>query len=279
MIKSPLNYTGGKFKLLPQLLPLFPKETEYTSFVDLFCGGCNVAVNIHGKKVIANDYSTQLIDIYKYFQESGKEQVYKDIYEIINKYKLSKTNKEGYLALRSEYNKTKEIKLLYVLICFSFNNQIRFNGKGEFNMPFGKDRSSFNSALEERLGLFIDGIKDIQFVNRSFEYVVIPEGSFVYADCPYLISTATYNEQGGWTEEQERLLLGRLSLLNKQGIKFGLSNVLEHKGKENTILKEWAKQYNVHYLNKSYANCNYQTKDKTAKTVEVFITNYETESK
>ena len=70
MIKSPLNYTGGKFKLLPQLMPLFPKENEYTSFVDLFCGGCNVAVNIHGKKVIANDYSTQLIDIYKYFQES-----------------------------------------------------------------------------------------------------------------------------------------------------------------------------------------------------------------
>ena len=25
IIQSPLNYTGGKFKLLPQILPLFPK--------------------------------------------------------------------------------------------------------------------------------------------------------------------------------------------------------------------------------------------------------------
>lgn len=270
-----MNYTGGKYKLLPQILPLFPKEDKYTTFVDLFCGGCNVAVNIRGKKVIANDYSTQLIDIYKYFQEAGKEQVYKDIYETIDKYKLSKTNKEGYLALRSEYNKTKEIKLLYVLICFSFNNQIRFNSKGGFNMPFGMDRSSFNSALEERLGLFIDGIKDIQFVNRSFEHVAIPEGSFVYADCPYLISTATYNEQGGWTEKHEHLLLESLDLFNEWNIKFALSNVLEHKGQENTILKEWSKKYNVHFLNKRYDNCSYQVKDKYQnETQEVLITNY-----
>lgn len=36
-IKSPLNYTGGKFKLLPQLLDVFPKDIE--TFVDLFAGG------------------------------------------------------------------------------------------------------------------------------------------------------------------------------------------------------------------------------------------------
>ena len=275
MIKSPLNYTGGKYKLLPQILPLFPKENEYTTFVDLFCGGCNVAVNIKNKPVVANDYSTQLIDIYKYFQETGKEQVYKDIYETIDKYKLSKTNKEGYIALRSEYNKTKDIKLLYVLICFSFNNQIRFNSKGGYNMPFGTDRSSFNSALEERLGLFIDGIKDIQFVNKSFELVTIHEGYFVYCDCPYLISTATYNEQGGWTEYHEHLLLESLDLFNSRGIKFALSNVLEHKGQENTILKEWSKKYNIHLLNQRYDNCNYQVKDKHQnKTQEVLITNY-----
>ena len=48
LIASPLNYTGGKYKLLPQLLPLFPNEVN--TFVDLFCGGCNVAVNANAKK-------------------------------------------------------------------------------------------------------------------------------------------------------------------------------------------------------------------------------------
>lgn len=36
-VKSPLNYTGGKYKLLPQLLELFPKQVNI--FVDLFAGG------------------------------------------------------------------------------------------------------------------------------------------------------------------------------------------------------------------------------------------------
>ena len=37
LIKSPLNYTGGKFKLLPQILPLFPNDIN--RFIDLFGGG------------------------------------------------------------------------------------------------------------------------------------------------------------------------------------------------------------------------------------------------
>lgn len=41
--KSPLNYTGGKYKLLPQFENILPKEIN--TFVDFFCGGGNVAVN------------------------------------------------------------------------------------------------------------------------------------------------------------------------------------------------------------------------------------------
>ncbi len=36
-IQSPLNYTGGKYKLLNQLIPLFPKNIN--TFIDLFGGG------------------------------------------------------------------------------------------------------------------------------------------------------------------------------------------------------------------------------------------------
>ena len=45
LIKSPLNYTGGKYKLLPQLLPIIlplPHKNEINTFVDLFTGGGNV---------------------------------------------------------------------------------------------------------------------------------------------------------------------------------------------------------------------------------------------
>ena len=53
MIQSPLNYTGGKYRLLPQILPLFPGHVG--TFVDLFCGGCNVGVNVEADVHFYND--------------------------------------------------------------------------------------------------------------------------------------------------------------------------------------------------------------------------------
>lgn len=89
---------------------------------------------------------------------------------------------------------------------------------------------------------------------------------------------ATYNEQGGWNDKDERDLLTFLDHLHQRNIRFGLSNVLKSKGRENFILKEWLShhrgEYTVHQLNFYYANSNYQTKDKTLSTDEVFIVNY-----
>ena len=59
MIQSPLNYTGGKFKLLPQILPHFPKDIDV--FVDLFCGGCNVGINVEANTVIYNDLNEHFL--------------------------------------------------------------------------------------------------------------------------------------------------------------------------------------------------------------------------
>lgn len=42
--------------------------------------------------------------------------------------------------------------------------------------------------------------------------------SFFYADPPYLITCATYNEQAGWTENDEKDLLRYLEELDKKGL-------------------------------------------------------------
>lgn len=49
-IKSPLIYNGGKYKLLPQIMPNFPSECN--TFVDLFTGGLNVGINVNAKNNI-----------------------------------------------------------------------------------------------------------------------------------------------------------------------------------------------------------------------------------
>lgn len=65
-IKSPLNYTGGKYKLLSQILPLFPEEID--TFVDLFCGGCDVGVNVSANRIICNDIESHVMALLSYFK-------------------------------------------------------------------------------------------------------------------------------------------------------------------------------------------------------------------
>lgn len=290
-IKSPMNYTGGKYKLLHQIEPLFPEDINL--FVDLFTGGGNIAVNVKANKIVANDCEENIIGIYKTFQKyDNVDELIGQIEEIIKTYGLTIDNTEAYNQFRNDYNSLKTSQgnypplssyniniLLYVLICYSFNHQYRFNSKGEFNMPFGKERSQWNENMKNNLINFHQQIKekDIIFLNKDFRQLKVDKlgiDDFVYCDPPYLITCATYNEKDGWNQECEEDLLKLLDELNTKKIKFALSNVLYSKGKTNDLLIGWSKKYNIHHLDYTYQNCNYHTKDKTNKSDEVLITNY-----
>ena len=280
-IKSPMNYTGGKYKLLNDIIPLFPDNIN--TFVDLFAGGLNVGINVNANKIIVNDQINYLIDLYKYFNNNTTDEIIKNIEGIISEYNLSLTNAEGYNKLRNDYNESPSDDKLFVLVCYAFNHQIRFNNSHKFNTPFGKERSSYNIKIKENLIEFCDKLhsKEFIFYNEDFNSLNLNElkcNDFVYCDPPYLISTGSYNDgkRGfkDWTIKEEKELLKKLDKLNENGIKFALSNVLIHKGNENTELIEWSKKYTVHYLDKDYKNCSYHLKDKTSNTVEVLITNY-----
>lgn len=212
---------GGKYKLLPQILPLFPKNID--TFIDLFGGGFNVGINVPAKEVIYNDLNLPVVQILEYIHRNGTDKSLGEIDKIIKQ--------------------------------------------------FGKDRSSFNPTLREKFIEFSEAIsnKDCKFTNadfREFIGVAFGENDFLYCDPPYFNSTATYNENGGWTNADEEDLRDMLAISN---VKWALSNNL----KTNLTLKDWAEEhgYKIHYLNTTYGNCNYQKKDKT-KDIEVLITNY-----
>ena len=283
-IKSPLNYTGGKYKLLNSLFEIFPNDIN--TFVDLFAGGFNVGINVSAKKIICNDQISYLIELYKFLELTPTEEIIQEIKDRIDEFQLTKQNAEGYNLLRDRYNSNKNIVDFFVLTFYAFNHQIRFNNSQKFNTPFGKERSSYNDSIEKNLVLFCDALKkkDIVFYNNDFLSVdlnSLGENDLVYCDPPYLISTGSYNDgkRGfkDWTELEERQLLNLLDTLNEQGVKFALSNVLYHKGLSNELLLEWSKKYTVYYLDKSYSNNSYHFKEKNAKTVEVVITNFESE--
>ena len=278
-LKSPLNYVGGKYKLLPQLLEYFPKEIN--TFVDMFSGGFNVGINVDSKKTICNDINSFIIDLYKELYKEPINNVLGHIQNRIDEYGLSKENEDGFKKFRVYYNKTKNPIDLYTLSCYSFNYQFRFNNDKEYNNPFGRNRSQFSENMRNNLILFTEKLKNmnIEFSSEQFDKLNLEgltEKDFVYCDPPYLITTGSYNDGNrgfkDWKEEEELKLYDMLDNLNDKHIKFALSNVIEHKGKENKLLKEWSKKYKVIYLTSDYSNSSYNTK--RDKSIEVLIVNY-----
>jgi len=269
--KSPLNYVGGKYRLLPQLKTLFP--TKIGKFVDMFCGGLNVSMNVEANEYIANDNSTPTIKLYKYFQENQQDAILQAIDAIIEEYGISKVNMEGYLKLRKDYNEHRDSPRLMVLISNAFNHQLRFNSKGEFNMPFGRERSHFNKSMKNNLIGLVSFIQknNIQFVNKDFREIEINGDEFIYCDPPYQNSTAVYNT--GWTQKEDNDLLELLDKASHKGCKFALSCVLIHNGIHNIVIEDWAQKYHIHKMKWLYSNASYHKKDRS-EGLEVCITNY-----
>ena len=300
-VNSCFNYTGNKYKQLDQLFKYFPSSAD--NFVDLFCGGGVVGINslqhINVKKVILNDNSKPLINVFKYFKDHSFASIKKQIDSIITEYHLSNTSKNGYeyyginsssglarvnrepfMKLRNDYNtgnynpKYAKSIIFYIMIVFAFNNQIRFNKKGEYNLPVGK--RDINNNMQKKLANFITAIHDERITVNSRDYASldIPSDSFVYCDPPYSITTATYSEGNLWTEKDDMILFQLLDKLDQRQIKFALSNVLYHNGNKNEQLFNWSKKYNMHQINFNYNNSNYHSKAKKYNTTEVLITNY-----
>lgn len=212
MIASPLNYTGGKYRLLPQLLPLFPRDIRI--FADLFCGGCNVGLNTEAEQVLYNDADRHLVDLFTTFRTLDRNTALDWIDGIIARYGLSDVsthgyahyrcdgatglaayNREPYLRLRRDFNqrvregRTDDYSniLFYVLIVYAFNNQIRFNSQGEYNLPVGK--RDFNAQMRRKLTGFIDRLQsqNCRFTCRdfrSFDTSGLGPRDLVYADPP-----------------------------------------------------------------------------------------------
>lgn len=53
LVKSPLNSTGNKYRIIDQINKYFPEKID--CMIDLFCGGATVGLNTNAKKVIFVD--------------------------------------------------------------------------------------------------------------------------------------------------------------------------------------------------------------------------------
>jgi adenine-specific DNA-methyltransferase len=247
---SPLNYPGSKARMVPFLKDLMPKHVE--RFVDAFGGSFNVGINAAAKHVVYNDYNHLVTDLIATFREDDTYELIRYVRRQIAKYGLEKENAASYLTARARYNSLpidkRDPRLLFAVLLYGFNQQIRFNSDLDFNNPVGQ--RWFNDKILERVVSFSRAIKSRDVVFHDVDYQLlldqIDSSAFVYLDPPYRLTTGAYNDgkRGfkGWDIHAERELFAFCEQLHARSVKFMLSYVLEHKGRANNEISRWIKR-------------------------------------
>ena len=294
--RSPFFYVGDKYKLIPQLKEHFP--TDIDRFIEPFCGGGSVFLNVEAERYIANDIDSYVMALHKLLLTYSNDvnAFWDKLNDIIESYDLSasflgrtvpevykenfvktyyaKYNKTSYMKLRADFNENKsDILKLYVLLIYGFNRMLRFNSNGDFNIPVGN--VDFNQNVVNALNSYFEYVydKDIYFFNFDFEeflFRIKPTvDDFIYLDPPYLISFSEYNKL--WNEDEEYRLLHCLDELNNRNVRFAVSNIILHKNMYNKIFDAWSQKYNVIDITSNYISFH----DNTQKgSYEVLVTNY-----
>lgn len=297
IVRSPLFYVGDKFKLLPQLLEIFPQDIH--RFIEPFTGGGSVAMNVKCDEYLLNDIDKNIVMIHKLLRASSSDpkSFYDEVTKLIYKYGLSRSfvndivpetlkkeykktyyakfNNGPYKQLRNDYNKEiiKDPLKLYLLLIYGFNRMIRFNSKGEFNVPVGN--VDFNKNVINSLDQYFFWTAESNLSWSNCDYydfirsIKFEADDFAYFDPPYLITFSEYNKL--WNSDKETQMLYLLDSLNEQRVRFAVSNITHYKGNVNSLFLKWSKKYASHKIKSNYISYH----DNSIKEFqEVLVANY-----
>lgn len=274
--ESPLNYSGSKAKMIPFIKNHLPGNINL--FVDAFGGGFNVGINVSANCIAYNDINPYVVELIRSFQQRDAIEYFKALNKIIKEHNLAPLNKAEYMSLRAKYNSLPINKrspiMLYALILFGFQQQIRFNSEHGFNIPCGSRR--FNEKLVSKFMSFTRRMQEINviFFNKKFDNLeeLIAKDTFFYFDPPYRETTATYNDGkrgfDGWSIEHETQLCQFMDKISTMHGKFMLSYVIE--------IGEFYNQNIISWVNKNHYRIIEvpETQGRYNNRREVVITNY-----
>ena len=298
IVRSPLFYVGDKYRLMPQLVSVFPAGIN--CFYEPFVGGGTVFLNVDANRYYLNDLDQHLIGIHQYLAAMAMApgKFFADLDRLVQEFNLSRSykedivpehlkrahkktyyarfNKAGYERLREHTNlhHNADPLILYVLLIYGFNRMLRFNRAGQFNLPVGN--VDFNKNVVRALRNYFGFMqrKTTRFSTHDFRGFLanreFGKNDFVYLDPPYLIAASEYNKL--WAEHDEADLLDLLDDLHRQRVRFALSNITHYNGSTNELLIGWMKKYECHSIQSNYISYHNNGKKQLN---EVLVTNYQ----
>ena len=271
----PIKIQGIKTKLVSSIKSNVEINAD-TLWIEPFMGSGVVGFNVAPKNAIFSDTNPYTIEFYnkiknkeitsykvrKFLENEGKK-----LFEGDDKY---------YYEVRDRFNKEHNALDFLFLNRACFNGMIRFNRKGDFNVPYGHKNNRFSKAYITKIVNQVKYVEDkIQennwnFICQSFEKTIenAVENSFIYCDPPYIGRYVDYYDS--WNEEEERKLRNILTSSNN---KFMLSTWDYNAYRKNEYLdKIW---YNCNKINiEHFYHIGAKENNRNA-IIEALLTNYE----
>lgn len=269
-----VKWVGGKRQLMSEIVNLLPKNIQDYKYTEPFIGGGAVLFHLQPKNAIINDFNEELINVYQVIKNN--------LDELIVDLKKHKNESDYFYDIRGldrnkKFNLLTDVerasRVLY-LNKTCFNGLYRVNNAGEFNAPFGryKNPNIVNEPTLKAVHNYLNS-NNIEILAGDYSQALklADKNTFVYLDPPYYPisegSNFTGYVQGGFDVHDQTNLRKACDELNKNGVKFLLSNSAAP-----FILYQY-KDYNIQFVKAKRAiNSN---GSKRGDVDEILVRNYE----
>ena len=266
MIIPPIKSQGIKTKLVPLINDLVIKSgvSMRCNWIEPFFGTGVVGFNspIQGSHIVG-DTNPHIILFYKEIQNGTINESSMRLYLEHEGNLLANAGDNGYdyyKEVKQRFNSYYDPYDFIFLSRAGFNGMMRFNKKGEWNIPFCKKPDRFSSAYITKICNQVKktrmAIKSKKWIfnNEKFEDNIdkAENGDMIYCDPPYFGRYADY--YNGWTEDDEDRLY---KMLKRTKAKFILSTWHHNKYRNNTMIDKYWGEFNIVTTEHFYHNAGH----------------------
>ncbi len=238
VIIPPIKTQGIKTRLVNFILSSISWDGK-GKWIEPFLGSGVVLFNVQPERAIVNDINPHIIRFYQMIYDGDLSPEEVRSYLLSEGKKLSSYGEEYYYLVRERFNKTGDPLDFIFLNRACYNGLIRFNSKGEFNVPFCREPNRFSESYVSKV---VNRIAQIQKImqGKEWEFRVgdwkecvthVKEDDFVYFDPPYTGRHTDYYNK--WTENDT---LELYSIIRHLPSGFALSTWKEDKKRKNELV-------------------------------------------
>jgi DNA adenine methylase len=270
-MKPLVKYRGGKSKEIPHLMNHIPQFSG--RYIEPFFGGGALFFHLEPKKAIINDINSKLISFYLGVKDNF-ELLKTELSEIEKLYAINRKkfeelksrtpnervddeNEPLYYQIRDMFNDLTEKKYSEALLYFfinktAYSGMIRYNSKGEFNVPYGR-YANLNTSLVTKAHNNLLAKTEIYNLDYAEIFRMADKDDFMFLDPPYDCVFSDYGNaehKDGFNESNHIELANQYKQLKCKALMVIGRTPLTEKLYGEMIVDEYGKSYAVNIRNR-----------------------------